>query len=398
MSGLSKSRLERLRDVMSGYVERGEVPGVVTCVCRRGETFVDTLGTLAAGGSEPMRRDSLFRISSMTKPVTAVAAMILVEECLLRLDEPVDRLLPELAGRRVLTRPDGPLDSTVAANRPISVRDLLTFRMGVGSNGPAGPHRDATRDLIVTSTDPAGPDEWMRRLGTFPLMYQPGERWLYNTSADVLGVLVARASGQPFDDFLAERVFAPLGMVDTAFTTSQPERLTASYSTDPVTGALTPHDDPAASLWSRRPSFLSGGGSPEGSCLLTTVDDYAAFGRMLLGGGRDSETGTRILSRPSVETMTTDQLTPAQHAGDGFWPGYFDAMGWGFGLCVTTRRAHPSGSVGAFGWDGGLGTVWRSDPAEDMVTILLSQCGWTSPKPPNICQDFWTGAYQAIDD
>src|SRR3989454_8190986 len=224
-TGLSKARLVRMHDVMAGYVERGEVPGLVTLVSRRGEVHVDVIGTQALGDSPPMRRDTLFRISSMTKPITAAATMILVEECKLRLDDPVDALLPELAERQVLKRLDGPLDDKVPAKRPFTVRDLLTFRMGFGqmlAPPDAYPILSAASAQQIgmgppsPSTMPA-PDEWMRRLGRLPLMHQPGEQWMYNTGSDVLGVLIARASGQPLETFLRERLFEPLEMRDTSF-------------------------------------------------------------------------------------------------------------------------------------------------------------------------------------
>src|SRR5690349_15323288 len=224
--GLSKVRLERMRKVLGGYVERGEVAGLATLVSRRGETHVETIGLQSLERREPIRRDTIFRIASMTKPITAVAAMILVEECKLRLDEPVDRLLPELANRRVLTRLDAPLDDTEPARRPITLRDLLTFRMGLGILlGPPDryPILKAAADLGLSGfgpplpATPHAPDEWMRRLGTLPLMTQPGRCWMYNAGSYVLGVLIARASGQPSEIFLRERIFEPLGMKDTAF-------------------------------------------------------------------------------------------------------------------------------------------------------------------------------------
>src|SRR5262245_60800899 len=312
--GLSRARLDRMHDILAGYVERNAVPGVVTLVARRGVVHVDVLGAQTLGGA-PMRRDTIFRISSMTKPLTAVAAMILVEECKLRLDEPVDELLPELAGRRVLSRRDGPLDQTVPAKRPITLRDLLTFRMGFGqmfAAPDAYPILKAANELQIgmgppnPSATPA-PDEWMRRLGTLPLIHQPGEQWMYNTGSDVLGVLIARASGQPFADFLRERLFDPLGMKDTAFSVSPEkiDRLATSYWTDYQTGALDVYDEPADGQWSRPPAFPSGAGG-----LVSTVDDFLAFGRMLLNKGRHGN--ARILSRPAVETMTTDHLTPEQ--------------------------------------------------------------------------------------
>jgi len=400
-SGLSKARLARLHDVMAGYVERGEVPGLVALVCRHGETHVEALGMKALGGSDSVRRDTIFRIASMTKPITAAAAMILVEECKLRLDDPVDRLLPELADRRVLKRLDGPLDDAEPAKRPITLRDLLTFRMGFGIvMAPPGtyPIQTAVNDLLLGQgmpqpSLPPGPDEWIRRFATLPLMHQPGEKWMYHTGSDVLGVLIARASGQPFEIFLQERIFEPLGMKDTAFSApaSKLDRLATSYSTNFETGALELYDPAEGGQWSRPPAFPSGGAG-----LVSTVDDYLAFGRMMLNQGRNG--GTRILSRPSVETMTTDHLTAAQKAVSGLIPGDFDNIGWGFGVAVITRRQDVAAPVGSYGWDGGLGTSWRSDPSEDMVTILLTQASWTSPVPPRVSRDFWISAYQAIDD
>jgi CubicO group peptidase (beta-lactamase class C family) len=224
-------------------------------------------------------------------------------------------------------------------------------------------------------------------------MHQPGEKWMYHTGSDVLGVLIARASGQPFEIFLRERIFEPLGMEDTAFgvPASKVDRLATAYWTNFKTGALEFYDSAEGGQWSRPPGFPSGGGG-----LISTIDDYFAFGRMMLNHGRHN--GGRILSRPSVETMTTDHLTPVQKAASGLVPGYFDGHGWGFGVAVVTRREDVAAPVGSYGWDGGLGTSWRSDPSEDMVAILLTQASWTSPVPPRVSRDFRTAAYQAIDD
>ncbi len=398
--GLSKARLDRMHDVMAGYVERGEVPGIVTLVSRRGEVHVDAIGMKAAGGPDPIRRDTIFRIASLTKPIAAAAAMILVEECKLRLDEPVDRLLPELAGRRVLKRLDGPLDDTVSANRPISLRDLLTLRMGLGYIMAPGAYpilKAANEQQLLLGpprpqTLPA-PDEWIRRVATLPLMHQPGEKWMYDLGLDVLGVLIARASGQALEAFLRERIFEPLGMRDTGFSVpaARIDRLATSYGSNPETGALEVYDEAKGGQWSRPPAFAAAA-----SGLVSTVDDYLAFGQMMLNQGQHGR--ERLLSRPSVETMTADQLTSEQKAVSGLVGGYFDSHGWGFGLSMVTRREDVAEPVGKFGWDGGLGTSWRSDPREEMVTILLTQRAWTSPRPPNVCLDFWTSAYQAIDD
>jgi CubicO group peptidase (beta-lactamase class C family) len=390
-----------MHDVMIGYVERGEVPGLVTLVSRRGEVYIDVIGRKAIEDSAPMRRDTIFRISSMTKPITAMATMMLVEECKVRLDEPVDRWLPELAERKVLKQFEGQLDETVPANRPITVRDLLTFRMGFGqmmAPPDAYPILKAANELQIGMGPPSpatmpAPDEWMRRLGQLPLMHQPGERWMYNTGADVLGVLIARASGQPLETFLRERIFDPLGMKDTGFSvpTTSLDRLATSYWTDFASGKLAVFDEAEGGQWSRPPVFPSGAGG-----LVSTIDDYLAFGQMMLSLGKYGN--ERILSRLAVETMTTDHLTPEQKAVSGLVPGYFDSHGWGFGVSVVTRRTDIASVPGRYGWDGGLGTSWYSDPTEGMVTILMTQRAWTSPKPPDVCLDFWTLAYQAIDD
>ena len=395
--GVSASRVNRMRDVMAGYVERGEVPGVVTLVSRRGKVHVDAIGTKAVGGSDPMRRDTIFRIASMTKPVTATAAMILVEECRLRLDEPVDPLLPELADRKVLRAIDSPLDDTVEANRSITLRDLLTLRLGIGAvMAPPGLYP------IQQAMDEAGlapgfdrpslaPDEWMKRLGALPLVYQPGERWMYETGSDVLGILISRATGQELDTFLREHIFEPLGMTDTGFhvPADKLERLASCYSTNPETGTLELYDDANNSDWSHRPLFESGGGG-----LVSTVDDYLVFCRMMLDKGKHG--GERILSRPSVELMTTDHLTPGQKAEAPVFFG--DDSGWGFGTGVITRRDDLSTTPGRFGWAGGYGTSGYSDPEEDMVGILMTQRLTDSPESARVFSDFWTLAYQAIDD
>ena len=398
---LSRKRLGHMHDVMTGYVERDNVPGLITLVSRRGEVHVDVIGTMAYQSRDPIQRDTIFRISSMSKPITAVATMILVEECKVRLDEPVDRLLPELAGRQVLQSLDGSLDDTLPANRPITVRDLLTFRMGFGqmmAPPDAYPILKAANEKQIGMGPPSpdtlpAPDEWMRRLGQLPLMHQPGEKWMYNTGADVLSVLIARASGQQFETFLRERIFDPLGMKDTGFSVpgDKLDRLATSYWTNFMSGKIEVFDAALGGQWSRPPAFPSGAGG-----LVSTIDDYLAFGQMMLNHGKHGS--ERILSRLSVETMTTDQLTPEQKAVSGLIPGYFDSHGWGFGMSVVTRRDDIASVPGRYGWDGGMGTSWYSDPTEEMVTILMTQQSWTSPSPPNVCLDFWTLAYQAIDD
>ncbi len=207
----------------------------------------------------------------------------------------------------------------------------------------------------------------------------------------MLGVLLARASGQPLETFLRERIFEPLGMKDTGFSVppASLDRLATSYWTDPASGKLVVYDEAMGDQWSRPPAFPSGAGG-----LVSTIDDYLAFGQMMLSLGKHGN--GCLLSRLSVELMTTDQLTPEQKAVSGLFPGFFDSQGWGFCVSVITRRDDIATVPGRYGWDSGLGTSWYSDPREDMVIILMTQSAWASPSPPNVY--FWTLAYQAIDD
>ena len=398
-SAFSKARLSRMKSIMAAAVDSGEVPGVATLIGRGAELHVETIGLKRREGQEPIRRDTIFRIASMTKPITAVAAMILVEECKLRLDEPIDRLLPELANRSVLKRIDAPLEETVPAHRALTLRDLLTFRMGFGMI--MGPPNVYPIQQAITAAElmglkpppPHSPDEWVRRLGALPLMCQPGERWMYHTGSDVLGVLIARAAGKPFEAFLRERIFEPLGMKDTGFSVpaAKLDRLASCYQVNPKTRSVELFDDASDSSWATPPAFPAGGGG-----LVSTLDDYHAFGRMLLGGGRHGN--ERILSRAAVEAMTTDQLSAAQKASAVFMPGWFDSRGWGFGVSIVTRRDGIATSPGQFGWGGAFGTSWISDPREDLVAILMTQCMDFPPRPVGIRADFLTCVYQALEN
>jgi CubicO group peptidase (beta-lactamase class C family) len=392
----TKAGIGRLRDVMDRHVQSGSAVGLAWAVARRSEVETGASGTTDAQLDRAVDDRTIFRISSMTKPVTAVGALVLVEDCVLRLDDPVDRLLPELADARVLVDPSGPLDATVPAERPITLRDLLTFRMGLGmdfsfSYAQAGLGRMAELGLGVGPPAPASapaPDVWMERLGTVPLERQPGARWLYHTSADVLGVLVARAAGTTLDAFLRERVFDPLGMRDTGFSVSAADldRFGPVFGTDPDTGARAVVD-PADGEWASPPAFPGGGAG-----LVSTLADYLAFGSMLVGRG--THAGARILSRPSVELMTTNHLTAAQLAASA--PGAGDgSMGWGFGVSVQLGRVDAR-APGTYGWDGGYGTSWANDPVEDVVGVLLTNQMWDSPQPPAVAADFWTATYAAL--
>src|SRR5262245_41213611 len=264
------ARLARLDEVLHAHVDAvaatGRVPGLAWVVARGDEVHAGAAGTLTIEGGDSVDRDTIFRIASMTKPITAVAALILVEECVLRLDDPVHDWLPELASPRVLADPDGALDDTVPAPRAITLRDLLTFRSGLGmdfTRFERQPTLAAAATIGLGAWPPAPahappPDEYLRRIATLPLEYPPGERWLYHVPAEILGVLVARASGTTFDAFLRERVFDPLGMRDTAFFVP-PESMTrfgAAYTARD--DGLDLYDAPGGQ-WSTPPAFPGGG-------------------------------------------------------------------------------------------------------------------------------------------
>jgi CubicO group peptidase (beta-lactamase class C family) len=384
--GLNAAGLRRLRAVAEQHVGDERVPGLVALVARGDQVHVEALGTLAVGGA-PVSRDSLFRIASTTKPITAAATLVLTGEGLLGLDEPVDRLLPELAGRRVLQRMDGPLDETVPAVRPITARDLLTFTFGFGAVtemffSPAPWPVVAAADQRQLATfgppDPGGqpdPDTWIAGLGSLPLLAQPGERWMYNTGASVLGVLLARAAGQPFAEVLRTRIFEPLGMPDTAFWTAQPQRLATSYRAG--SDGLAVWDEPDG-MWSRPPAFGDGAAG-----LVSTADDLLAFGRMLLRGGAP------VLSADAAHAMTSDQLTPAQKAHGGLGPGFFNGRSWSF--CQSVLDS------GAFGWDGGLGTSWLVDPGPGLIMIVLTQRMFETSDTPQVHRDIQAAAYAALE-
>ena len=397
---LSSTGLDQLRAITARHVASGYVPGLVALVASGGQTHVEAHGTLSVGGA-PVTRDSLFRIASMTKPITGAATMTLVEAGLVGLDEPVDRLLPELADRRVLRELAGPLDDTVPAQRAITARDLLTFTFGFGfvvemfvsaAPLPIVVASDEARLSTIGPPDPAiqpDPDTWIAGLGSLPLMAQPGERWMYNTGASVLGVLASRAAGQTFGDVLRTRIFEPLGMSQTAFWTDDTGRLATAYRRAHVSGAHDSggHDgdtprglevwDQPDGAYSRPPAFEDGAGG-----LVSTADDMLAFARMFLRGGDP------VLSPDSVRAMTTDQLTPAQKARGGLGPDFFTGQSWSF--CQAVQDS------GTFGWDGGFGSTWHVDPVNDLVVIVLTQRMFESPELPALHQEIKAAAYAAL--
>lgn len=383
--------MSELRRILAKHVADGSVPGAVAVVGRSGpgpgwdvggEVDLQAVGAQDIEGHAPMTPDSIFRIASITKPIVAAAVLILIEDGRLALDEPVARWLPELAAPMVVRTPSSPLDDVVAAERPITVFDLLTSTAGYGfASDFSLPAVGALFPVLGDGREVASmppPDEWMARLSGLPLVYQPGQAYLYNTCSDLQGVLIARASGAALPDFLTERIFRPLGMVDTGFgvPVSQRHRLSSYYRHDPDGGGLLLLDGPDGQ-YAEVPAFPSGAGG-----LVSTAADWLAFARLLLGGGETG--GRRLLSAESVRLMTTNHLTPAQAEPAQL---FLEGQGWGFGGSVDIDRRDPWNVPGRYGWVGGTGTAACVFP-DGRVSILLTQVALDSPVPPDLLRDF----------
>jgi CubicO group peptidase (beta-lactamase class C family) len=378
-----------LEAVLEAYVGNGAVPGAVAMVARGERVEVQAVGSLDVDGTAPMLRDSIFRIASITKPITAAAVMMLVEDGRIALDEPVERWLPELASPTVVRTPASLVDDVVPAARPITVLDLLTSRAGYGF--PSDFSLPAVELLFTVQTDGREvqlrphPDEWIAALSRIPLLYQPGKAWLYDTCSDLQGVLIARVSDLPLPEFLAERLFEPLGMIDTGFTVSAAKRdRLASYYRPASGGGLELADAPDGQ-WSHPPAFPAGSGG-----LVATVDDWYRFARMILGEGTID--GRRLLSPESVQQMTSNHLTESQRAIGAL---FLEGQGWGFGASVDVEVIDPWNVRGRYGWVGGTGTTAHMIPSTGSVAILFTQVAATDPVPPAIMRDFWRYAAEA---
>ena len=349
-------------------IDAGLLAGAVTMVWQAGKVLqVNELGHRDVHAGLPMQRDTIFRIASMTKPVTVAAAMTMVEERAFALSDPVARWLPELADVRVLADPSGPLDATVPLRRPITFDDLMTHRSGLAYAFSVGQPLSRAYGALRFRQDQ---DQWLADVAKLPLVHQPGERLTYSHATDVLGIALSRIDGKPLADVLAQRVLGPLGMSDTGFAVTQEGRRRAAtmYQLD-ETGTL--RDDAMGPAPVTLPTFCTGGAG-----LWSTADDYLTFARMLLAGG--TVDGVRVLSEESVRVMRTDRLTAEQKRfpflGMPFWRG----RGFGLNLSVVTdpaqsRQLYGPGGLGTFSWPGAYGTWWQADPTADLVMLYLIQ-------------------------
>lgn len=383
--GLPAQTLERLRAPANAAVATGDVPGVIALAWQGGQILdLHAAGLRDIEATLPMERSTIFRIASMTKPVTVACALTLVDEGRMRLDDPITKWAPEFANMRVLKQPDGPLGDTYPAPRAITIEDLMTHRSGLTySFLAAGPLAKALEDKVGFGIDsPLSPDEWLAGLASLPLAYAPGERFNYGLSIDVLGLIVGRAAKTSLRQAMRDRVLGPLGMNDTDFWISpaKRERAAVPYDAGAAPGDFTP-SHPSAFIGEAPQPFASGGQG-----LASTADDYLTFARMLLGGG--AADGVRLLKPETVRLMTTNRLTDAQRAipflGMPFWAG----QGQGLGMSVITDMEKQAwwgaGSNGAFGWPGAYGGWWQADPVQDLILVWLVQALPPAPAPDSM--------------
>jgi CubicO group peptidase (beta-lactamase class C family) len=371
--------LKEVRAAADAAVETGDVPGVVTLVWQKGRVLdLHASGVADVASGRPMTPDAIFPVASMSKPVTVAAALRLMEQGKLALEDPITRWAPEFTDMRVLKRPDGPLDETYPAPRDITVEDLMTHRSGLTygftSRGPLAGELMKTMGFGIESA--MDPDSWMRVLAALPLAYAPGERFEYGHSIDVLGFVAARAAGCSLQDLTSRELFEPLGMADTGFWVPPEKRCRwVVNTTSPTVGEF--ETAPIASYTTPEPAAYASGGQG----LVSTAKDYLAFASMLVRGGETD--GGRLLKAETVQLMTTNRLTAVQRQGLFMGMPVFAARGFGLGgYVVMDAQAHSlmgAGEVGAYGWPGAYGGFWQADPARHTVLIWLQDC---LPPPP----------------
>ena len=400
--GMSSERLARIKPLLQRYVDEGKVAGIQTLIARKGKiVHFEQVGKLDLDTHSALREDSLFRIYSMTKPITTTAAMILYEEGKLQLDDPVEKYLPAFKNKKVLV--DGEL---VDATHAITIRELMShtagltygifgnsvidqkYRVAMFGEGHQFSFNNTTINADASKIKTL--DDLVSAIGPIPLQYQPGTQWVYSLSVDILGAVVEKVSGQSLDVFMLERLFKPLKMNDTFFEVPK-EKLQrfGTLQAKDAGGKLMVIDRPKTSDFANNVTFFSGGGG-----LVSSAMDYLRYSQMMLNGGELD--GIRILSPTTIDLMTRDQLTQSARLGYDPRPGIMGdvSFGLGFGLAVKAPRVR-SGSKGSYRWAGIAGTDFWIDPKEDLTAMILVQMmGY----PPALRNEFKTLVYQAITE
>ncbi len=381
--GLSSAGLARLSEVLRAEIARGRVPGAVALIAREGRVgYFESFGRRDPASDAPMTKDTIFRIYSMTKPITSVAAMMLWEEGRFLLSDPIAKFLPEFSNLQVAVQ-RGAATEHVAAERPITIQDLLRHTSGLTYEfRGSGPVHKMYMSARVYSRTQSSADQ-VATLAQMPLLHQPGTRWEYSRSTDVVGRLIEVLSGVPLRVFFESRVLAPLGMSDTAFHVppQHQARIAEAFAKDPESGG------PVQLVEVRdAPNFESGGGG-----LVSTASDYARFLQMLLNGG--TLDGSRFLSRKTLELMTADHLGPITGAADLLLPGH--GFGLGFAVRLHAGIAAVPGSIGQYFWGGLAGTTFWVDPLEQLFAILLIQAPGQRDYYRTLFRDL---VYSAFDD
>jgi CubicO group peptidase (beta-lactamase class C family) len=395
-AGVSASGLDRIREAMQAYVDDGKLAGLITMLARRGQVFhFECLGMMDLEANKPMQADTIFRIYSMTKPITSVAVMMLFEEGHLQLKDPVSRFIPAFQDIRVFVNETDAGLELADLEREVTIQDLLTHTSGLVYGDPEGSPVEVMVWQADRETEKVIPDEtlaeWIPRLVRLPLAHQPGSQWHYGLSTDVLGYVVEVISGLAFDAFLDQRILGPLAMVDTGFyvPAEKIDRLAAMYGAS-EDGGLQLMDAPETSQYARPRRFLSGGGG-----LVSTAADYLRFAQMLLNGGELD--GVRLLGQETVELMTMNHLPePLMPIELGPLTPYLKGHGFGLGFAVVTDVAHCGlfGSEGAYSWGGAANTFFWVDPKEELIGLIMPQFTPSAHYP--LQREFQELAYQVI--
>jgi CubicO group peptidase (beta-lactamase class C family) len=399
-------RFDAVGSAVANAVASRDIPGAVSLVWQGGKLrCVHQDGVRDIQSGAPVDMHTIMPIASMSKPVTVATAMRLIDRRQMKLDDPITRWAPEFANMRVLRNPAGPIDDTYAAPRAITIENLMTHRAGMiygfNSQGPLAEAMIARVGMGIESTLTA--DAWMRELASLPLAHEPGSRFSYGHSIDVLGFIIGRVTGRGLRRTMREELFAPLGMEDTDFWIPPARRGRAGRSYfSPAVGQFTPVD--IAGFVAASPADYTSGGQG----LVSTAADYLKFARMLLDGGKVK--GKQLLKAQSVQQMATDHLTAEQRRIPAFWdPQYWQRWGQGLGMTVLRdpKLAATSAGEGSFGWGGAFGGWWQADPTRDAILIWMQQCLPAPPlpgSPPSTrgipgakgVQEFQTRAYSAL--